>query len=103
MKVNEKIYSLRKENHMSQEELADKIGVSRQTVSKWELGESSPDFDKIAPLCELFNITADELLRDKKIESVKTPEEDKPDIIKASLICGAILLYFIAIISIIFN
>lgn len=103
MKVNEKIYSLRKENHMSQEELADKIGVSRQTVSKWELGESSPDFDKIAPLCELFNITADELLRDKKIESVETPKEDKPDVVKAALICGSVLLYFIAIVSIIFT
>ncbi len=68
MKINEKIYSLRKEHHLSQEELADKIGVSRQTVSKWELGESCPDFDKIVPLCEVFGITSDELLTDKKTQ-----------------------------------
>lgn len=103
MKINEKIYSLRKEHHLSQEELADKIGVSRQTVSKWELGESCPDFDKIIPLCKIFNITSDELLTDKKTEKEIKMEESKPDTIKALLICIAVFLYFIAIISMMFT
>ena len=103
MKINEKIYSLRKQNHLSQEELADKIGVSRQTVSKWELGESCPDFDKIVPLCEVFGITSDELLTDKKTQKEIEAEANKPDVIKAILICVSIFLYFIAVVSIIFT
>jgi len=103
MKINEKIYSLRKQNHLSQEELADKIGVSRQTVSKWELGESCPDFDKIVPLCEVFGITSDELLTDKKTQKEIEVEANKPDVIKAILICASIFLYFIAVVSIIFT
>ncbi len=103
MKINEKIYSLRKEHHLSQEELADKIGVSRQTVSKWELGESCPDFDKIVPLCEVFGITSDELLTDKKTQKEIEVEANKPDVIKAILICASVFLYFIAVVSIIFT
>ena len=103
MKINEKIYSLRKEHHLSQEELADRIGVSRQTVSKWELGESCPDFDKIIPLCEVFGITSDELLKDKKIIKEGEVEEQKPDVVKAVLISISVFLYFIAIVSIIIS
>ena len=101
MKINEKIYSLRKQLNLSQEELADKINVSRQTVSKWELGESTPDFDKIVPLCEVFNITPDELLTDKKKENNESETNEgveKPDVLKATLICSSIFLYFIAIV-----
>lgn len=100
MKISEKIYELRKKNNLSQEELADKLDVSRQTISKWELGESSPDFDKIVPLCEVFNISTEELLRDRKIEekeSITTTK--KPDVVKAILICVGILFYFLAVIS----
>ena len=79
MKINEKIYSLRKQAGLSQEELADKLNVSRQTVSKWELGDSTPDFDKIVPLCNIFGITTEELLRDKKIEEKR---EEKKESIK---------------------
>ena len=100
MKINEKIYSLRKQAGLSQEELADKLNVSRQTVSKWELGDSTPDFDKIVPLCNIFGITTEELLRDKKID--KDIDEDKPDIIKAVLISISILLYFVGIIFVVF-
>ena len=98
MKINEKIYNLRKEHNLSQEELADKLNVSRQTISKWELGESCPDFDKIVPLCEVFNITTEELLRDKK-EIVQSENSGKVDVIKAILICVSIFFYFIAIIA----
>ena len=96
MKINEKIYSLRKQKGMSQEELADTLNVSRQTVSKWELGDSTPDFDKIVPLCEVFGITTEELLRDKKIES-KEGNEDKPNLKKALFISISVFLYFVAL------
>ena len=101
MKIGEKIYSLRKKYNLSQEELANELNVSRQTVSKWEVGESCPDFDKIVPLCELFGISTEELLRDKKIEEkeVVASTEKKVDITKAVLICISIFLYFLAIIS----
>ena len=100
MKIGEKIYSLRKKHNLSQEELANELNVSRQTVSKWEVGESCPDFDKIVPLCELFGISTEELLRDKKIEEKKEEKhEKKVDIVKAVLICIAIFFYFLAVIS----
>lgn len=100
MKIGEKIYSLRKKHNLSQEELANELNVSRQTVSKWEVGESCPDFDKIVPLCELFGISTEELLRDKKIEEKKEEKQEKKvDIVKAVLICIAIFFYFLAVIS----
>lgn len=63
MSIGEKIYELRKKKNMSQEELATVLNVSRQTISKWETGESNPDFDKIVPLCNFFEISTDEFLR----------------------------------------
>jgi len=62
--VGEKIYNLRKKKNLSQEDLASILNVSRQTISKWETGESTPDFNKIVPLCDYFGITTDELLKD---------------------------------------
>lgn len=64
MKIGDKIMSLRKERGYSQEELASLIGVSRQSVSKWELNDSVPDLDKIVRISELFDISTDELIRD---------------------------------------
>lgn len=64
MKLNEKIYEYRKLNIWSQEELADKLDVSRQTISKWEVGKAVPELDKLIKLAELFNITVDELVKD---------------------------------------
>jgi transcriptional regulator with XRE-family HTH domain len=67
MTVGERLYKLRKEKNISQEELANVLDVSRQTISKWETGESTPDFNKICPLCEYYGITSDELLTGAKI------------------------------------
>ena len=70
--LGEKLFELRKAKNLSQEEVADKLGVTRQSVSKWETNQSTPDFDKIVPLCELFEISTDELLIGKR--------EDKKEI-----------------------
>ena len=64
MNSGEKILHLRKLSGMSQEELASQITVSRQAISKWELGESIPDTDNVVQLCKLFSVSADYLLND---------------------------------------
>ena len=62
MTLGERIYSLRKARGLSQEELADAVGVSRQAVSKWELGESQPEVDKAVLLAQALGVTTDQLL-----------------------------------------
>jgi DNA-binding PucR family transcriptional regulator len=62
MKIGEKIKELRRENNMTQEQLADYLCVSYQAVSKWETGISNPDLSLFAPLTKLFRVSADELL-----------------------------------------
>ena len=69
MNIADRIQNLRKSKGISQEELADKIGVSRQAVSKWESGQSIPDIEKIILLSDFFETTTDYLL--KGIESAK--------------------------------
>ena len=64
MKLEEKITLHRKRNGWSQEELAFRLDVSRQAVSKWEMGSSVPDLDKIIKLADLFGVSVDELVRD---------------------------------------
>ena len=63
MILAEKIALLRKQCGWSQEGLAEQLGVSRQSVSKWELGSSIPDLDKIIRMSELFGVTTDYLLK----------------------------------------
>ena len=60
--LSDKIMELRKRNGMSQEALAEKLDVSRQSVSKWETGESVPDLDRIIKLSEIFGVSTDYLL-----------------------------------------
>ena len=66
MKLNEKIIALRNKYQMSQGDLAEKLNVSRQSVSKWETGASIPDLDKLIAMSELFGITMDELVKESK-------------------------------------
>lgn len=66
MKLNEKILYCRKKAGLSQVDLADLLGVSRQSVSKWETGESNPDVTKIPVLAKAFGVTADWLLSEEE-------------------------------------
>lgn len=68
MKFNEKLIMFRKEKGMSQENLGEKLDVTRQTISKWELGETTPEMDKLIRMSELFETTVDNLIKDKQIE-----------------------------------
>lgn len=65
MTIGEKIMTFRTAAGISQEQLAEKISVSRQSISKWEMGQALPQIDKVLLLCELFGVSADELLQDK--------------------------------------
>lgn len=64
MSFSEKIRTIRSQFSLSQEELAEKLNVSRQTVSKWELGTSYPEIDKLIFISDLFQVTTDYLLKD---------------------------------------
>ena len=100
MTIGERLLKLRKEKNISQEELANQLNVSRQTISKWETDQTMPDFDKIIPLCEYFNITSDELLSGKKdiIESKKEDNKGK----FARNLAISVGLYIFSIVLIIF-
>lgn len=101
MNIGEKLYELRKEKHLSQEEVAEKLDVTRQTISKWETNQSTPDFDKIKPLCELYDITADELLTGEKKQTEIIEQPMSNQTIKQKRAQGisiGILLYFVAIV-----
>ena len=74
MLIADKIKKLRKDNNMTQEDLADKLNVSRQTISKWETNVGVPDIDNIKAICNLFNISTDELL-DYNNELVKKKKQ----------------------------
>ena len=72
MTIADRIQSLRKSKAMSQEELADAVGVSRQAVSKWESEQATPDLEKVVIMSDIFEVTTDYLL--KGIEPVKTDD-----------------------------
>lgn len=76
-----RLYECRKSAGYSQEELAEKIGVSRQAISKWERGESSPDTDNLIALSKIYNITIDELINsdvkpEKKSEEMSEEQQE---------------------------
>ena len=67
MKFEEKLVSLRKEHKLSQEQLAEKLGVSRQAISRWEAGETTPDMANLLGLCDVFDVSADFLIREGEV------------------------------------
>ena len=80
MKLNEKIAWYRREKKLSQEELAARTGVSRQAVSKWELGEASPDVNKLLALAKAFGVTTDHLLNeDEEPERAAPPVQPQEE------------------------
>ena len=79
MTIGEKIAHLRSQAGLSQEQLADRIDVSRQSVSKWEMDQALPQIDKVLLICDLFNVSADELLKDKIVLSKAADGENTPN------------------------
>ena len=77
MRFEEKIIHLRKQKGLSQEELAEQLGVSRQAVSRWELGQTLPDIPNLVQLCELFGVSADYLVKDEEQTVTKNEQSAK--------------------------
>lgn len=71
MKLNEKIFENRKKLGLSQEDLANKLDVSRQTVSKWEVGSATPEVEKIVKLSDIFNVSVDYLVKENEEKYIK--------------------------------
>lgn len=79
IEVANRLLDLRKKSGMSQEELAEKLGISRQSVSKWERAESSPDTDNLIALAQIYGVSLDELLMGKESSNEDKNKEDIPD------------------------
>lgn len=79
MNFSEKLLTLRKANNLTQEQLAEKLDVSRQSISKWESGQATPELEKIVVMSALFDVTTDYLLKSSEIDdlSVKTEMLEK--------------------------
>lgn len=75
MEFNNKLYELRKQKGFSQEELANRLNVSRQTISKWEVGESTPDMEKLVAISDLFELSLDELVKGEEPKLAEPSEQ----------------------------
>ena len=98
VQISKAIVRLRKENNMSQEDMANQLNVSRQAVSKWERGESLPDIENISALAKLFSVSIDSLVNDVADENIGNKDEANrifSPIWKNSLFLIAVILYFV--------
>ncbi len=77
MNLGDRLFELRKSKNLTQDDVAEKLNVTRQTISKWETNQSTPDFDKIVPLCDLYGISPNELLTGNY--DVSNDESNKSD------------------------
>ena len=87
--LSDNLKKIRKDNNLSQEQLAEKLGVSRQSVSKWENGEAYPEMDKVLQICKMFNLNIDELLN----QDIKEIVEEKQSRINVDKYVGDFLDY----------
>ena len=120
MEFNNRLYQLRKQKGLSQEELASRLNVSRQTVSKWEVGDSTPDMEKLVAMSALFDVSLDQLVLGKEApqttvpvkselvttisEKVLTPDNKKKakSALKIAAIIAGIVLFIDAVTMIIY-
>ena len=102
MNLGKKIAALRKKNNLSQEELAEKVGVARQTISKWEIGDTTPDINQVKIISKIFNISIDELvdndINSVIVEKVSNTEKLAGITIKILKVFGIMLIVFITLI-----
>lgn len=80
MAFPEKLVDLRKKAGMTQSDLAEKLNVSRQAISRWEQGTAMPEVDTLVAICDLFDVSLDYLVRDKNCQEKAEPEESLPEV-----------------------
>lgn len=92
--LSERIYQLRRARGLSQEQLAERVGVSRQTVSKWETGLSTPELEKLRALCDCFGVALDALVAEETdaLDTSDTPPAAKPENRRGTRVGGALML-----------
>ena len=78
IQLGQQIKNLRTANHLSQEDLAQKLFVSRQSISKYENGEATPDVEKLVQMAEIFEVSLDFLILGKEAEPVNEKKEGRP-------------------------
>lgn len=78
MKFSEKLTELRHSRGWSQEQLGERLGVTRQTVSKWELGSTTPELEKLAMMSDIFGVSTDELIKGEPQEASRPSEPSEP-------------------------
>lgn len=96
MELGNKILSLRKDAKISQEQLADKLNVTRQTISNWELGQTTPDIIQANEIAKIFNITLDEFL-DNDIKDILVEKVSKTEKIASETMKNVKILFIIII------
>ena len=79
MKLSEKLYSLRRGAGLSQEQLAERLGVSRQAISKWESGVSTPESEKLVLISNYFGVSVDYLIKEDIVEAAKAEPKSDPE------------------------
>lgn len=101
MEIGNKILELRKQNNFSQEQLAEKMRVARQTISKWELGETSPDLVQSKMLSKIFNVSLDELTNNEIKNILINKVDNSEKLIKCIINILKIILMIAVIIVIV--
>ncbi len=111
MALSEKLYALRKKSGLSQEQLAEQLGVSRQAISKWESGASSPESDKLIVISNYFHVSLDDLMKESNGQSNDTTQAVQREVPQAAAhtkrtvgfiicICGIVCLIVWGLLSI---
>jgi len=95
MQLGNNIYHLRKEKGFSQEKLAEKINVTRQTISNWELGETFPNPEQLVRLSKVLNKSIDDLVGNEFVQGTDKEQEDEPKLLKniyigLAILCGLV-------------
>ena len=97
MALSDKLYTLRKKSGLSQEQLAEQLGVSRQAISKWESGQSTPETDKLISISKFFNVTIDSLVKDETATYLSVnnaPENSNTSGLQKPAVTGLIICLF---------
>ncbi len=92
MKFAQNLTRLRKQANLSQDKLAEQLHITRQAISKWESGLSTPDLETLLALCEILDVTPDQLLLDGKAEEVSVLSEKKTGMDMTSVVVPVFML-----------